>query len=223
MRSYRFLIPLGLVTSGAILLAAGWDVNRLQVWLEKAGIWAPAMFVLTGIPLMSTLLPKTALSLVAGALFGTLVGSGLMLMIAVAAAILNYAIGRWWLHDSILRRLEVQSRADNRSWPRAVHRLAADSGLGFHLLIRLSPIPTMLISYAMGAVGARRVPYLSAAALAVIPQMLWIHGGTLIRAAGENTNSDLHWISGGLALLAAIAISVIVPRGAMRRIREISH
>ncbi len=168
---------------------------------------------------MSMLLPKTAISLAAGALFGTLLGSFLMLLIAVTAAVLNFAIGRWWLHDAILARLQRASETGAVPWAGAVRDLAADAGLGFHLLIRLTPIPTMLISYAMGAAGAKLLPFAGAAALAVIPQMLWVHSGTLMSVSSDGQLGEARWISGIITLIAAIGISCVVPRAAMRRIR----
>jgi uncharacterized membrane protein YdjX (TVP38/TMEM64 family) len=216
---YRSLLPAGLVALGAALLISGVDTAAMEAGLENAGVWAPVLFVVCGIALMSMLLPKTAVSLAAGALFGTQLGSLLLLLIAVTAALLNYAIGRWWLHDAILTRLQRESETGAASWARAVRELAADAGLGFHLLIRLAPIPTMLISYAMGAAGARLLPFAGAAALAVIPQMLWVHSGTLLSVSSDGPLSEARWISGIMSLTAAIGISYVVPHAAMRRIR----
>jgi uncharacterized membrane protein YdjX (TVP38/TMEM64 family) len=172
---------------------------------------------------MSLLIPKTAISVTAGALFGTTLGSSLMVVIGVAAAALNYAIGQRWLGDLIRRRLRQPSGhpcAEESTWTRVVVDLAAEAGFGLHLLIRLSPVPTMMISYAMGAVGARWLPYLAAAAVAIIPQILWVHGGATAITIQDPEASALRWLSGGLSILMAIAVAVIVPREAMRRLQS---
>ena len=141
-----------------------------------------------------------------------------MLIIAVVAAALNYAIGRWWLFESINRKLNDAGQRNRAMWVRAVRDVASDAGFGFHFLIRLSPVPTTLISYAMGASGSRMRPFLLAAAVAVIPQTLWVHGGTAATLIADHNDSALRWTSVAIAVLAAIAISILVPRMAMARI-----
>ena len=110
--------------------------------------------------------------------------------------------------------------ADEQTWTHAVVDLAAEAGFGLHLLIRLSPVPTMVISYCMGAVGARWLPYLSAAAAAIIPQILWVHSGATATMIHNPDATTLRWISGGLSMMVAIAVSMMIPRQAMRRLQS---
>ena len=219
----RLVIPGVLLGCAAAWLWLKADTSRLQTWLDSAGPWAPVAFVSISVVLMSILLPKTAVSVTAGALFGTTLGSSLMVVVGVAAAALNYAIGHWWLGDVIRRRLRQPSHHDSpdqQTWMHAVVELTSEAGFGLHLLIRLSPVPTMVISYVMGAVGARWLPYLAAAAVAIIPQILWVHGGATATMIHNSETSALRWISGGLSIVMAIAVTVIVPREAMRRLRS---
>lgn len=172
---------------------------------------------------MSAVMPKTAVSITAGALFGTTLGSGLMVVIAVIAAWLNYVIGRWWLSGSVERRLQDDTSTagdDRRKWMLALAEVAGGAGFGLHLLIRLSPVPTMVISYCMGAVGARRLPYLLAAAAAIVPQILWVHGGATATAIHGPDTSALRWISGGLSIAVAVFVTIILPREAMKRLEQ---
>jgi uncharacterized membrane protein YdjX (TVP38/TMEM64 family) len=206
-----------------MLLFLGINTSDCRLWLDRAGAWAPLVFILLGISLMSALVPKTAVSVTAGALFGTLLGSCLMLIIAVVAAALNYAIGRWWLHQSINRKLLLASERDHVPWVLAVRDVARTAGFRFHFLIRLAPIPTTLISYAMGASGSRIRPFLLAAAVAVIPQSLWVHGGTAAMLIDDPSPNGLGWTSVIVSVLAAIAISIIVPRMAMTRIESMKN
>lgn len=216
----RFLVPALMLCCGGLLMYHGLDVRDLQTWLVQKGPWAPFAFVVVGILSLSILVPKTVVSITAGALFGTLVGSLTMLVIAVSAAALNYSIARWWLFDSICRKLNGIDQGGRYAWLRAVRDLATDAGFRFHLLVRLAPIPTTLISYAMGASGGKLRPFLLAAAVAVIPQMLWVHGGTAATMIDDARVSGLRWISVVVSVLAAIAIGIIVPHEAMKRVRE---
>ena len=98
--------------------------------------------------------------------------------------------------------------------------MAAGAGFGLHLLVRLSPVPTMVISYAMGACRARQLPYLFAAAVAVIPQILWVHSGTAATLASDSSTTTAQWVSIALAITGGLLVAVIVPREALKRIRE---
>lgn len=184
--------------------------------IAQSGKLAPLVFVLAGIASLTLLVPKTTISVISGALFGTLVGSFLMLLIAVSAAGINYWIGRWWLHGWVQSHFE-----DPRRFPRlwTLHGLAADADVGCHFLIRLSPIPTALISYTMGASGSRFRPFLLATGLAVLPQMLWVHGGTAV-AMDPSSTSAAQWTSVVLAVGAALALSLWIPHVAMTRLNE---
>lgn len=220
-RSYRFLLPLCLVLCGIVLLTSDVDLQSIHAWIRQAGPIAPLVFALMSVVMMSVLLPKTVISVTAGALFGTIWGSLLLLVIAVTAATLNYFVGRWWLHDSILYRLDVSSDSDDKRrivWVRAMRELATDAGFGFHLLFRLAPIPTMIISYCMGAMGARLAPFLLAASVAVIPQMLWVHGGSVAWAADDPLGGALRWVSAIVSISVAVVLSLLVPGAAARQI-----
>lgn len=209
------------------MLWAGFDPRNLDSWMRDCGPWAPPLFVGLGVSAMTLMVPKTLVSITAGALFGTWMGSTLMLITAVLAAILNYSIGRWWLLDSIHRRLVFAENQPqpNRPlvWLGAVKEISTEAGFRFHLLVRLMPIPTTLISYTMGATGSRLRPFLSAAAVAVIPQMLWVHGGTAATMIDGPDASRLRWASIIVSVLAAVAISIIVPREAIKRVEAMNR
>lgn len=217
-RSLRFLVPSMLLLVGIVLALRGYEFSDLQSWLESKGPWAPLAFIFLGFVSMTILVPKTLVSITAGALFGTINGGLLMFFIAILAATVNYGIGRWWLYESINRRFDHPSQQSDQSWSRAVRDLAADAGFGFHFLARLLPVPAAMISYLMGASGSRLGPFLCAAALGVFPQMVWVHSGTAITMIDDPSTTGLRWLGVAISVFAGIAIAVIVPREAMRRI-----
>lgn len=216
-RSYRFLVPLTLVIAGAGLLMSGFEMASVRTWLESTGVWAPILFVFLAIASMSMVLPKTAVSISAGFLFGTQTGFAIMLLVATIAAALNFAIGHWWLHDSILRRSEQDERNPTL---KAIRSVGKEAGFGFHFLVRLAPVPTMVISYTMGAIGAKKTPFLAAAMAGAIPQVLWVHCGSVMRTLGDSAQSSARLISGVVALVAGVLIAVIVPRMVVARIKQ---
>lgn len=212
---YRYIPPLIMVAIGVVLLWRGIDPAQMQTWFLSFGSTAPIMFVAAGVVLMSICVPKTVMSITAGALFGTWWGSGLMLITGISAAMMNYVIGRWWLSDS--RASKATKPVNEDELIPTIRQMAADANFGAHLLIRLSPVPTMVISYLMGACRAKIAPYAWAAAVAMIPQMLWVHSGTVANLAGESTTSPARWVSVAVAVVGGVLVSVLIPREVARR------
>jgi len=215
-RSWLPAIPMA---AGLALWYSGFHLDEMRQWVAASGAWAPLAFVFLGIAALTLLVPKTAVSLLSGAMFGTVLGTLVMLCVAVVAAALNYAIGRWWLRDQVDRAIAA---APSSSWQRAVREVAAEADYRFHLLLRLTPLPTAMISYAMGASGSRVRPFLLGAAIAVIPQSLWVHGGTAVTALDEPDSSPMRWLGIALSIAAATATAIVVPRLAMRRVEALN-
>ena len=100
----------------------------------------------------------------------------------------------------------------------SLRAIIADAGWGLHLLVRLSPVPTMLISYAMGAMKARFVPYMIAAVLAGIPQVAWVYSGAGASRALQDRSTLADWLNLSCSLVVAIAVTVVVSSEAKRRL-----
>lgn len=221
----RFLVrsagPLALAVVGLMLLfRGGLDVVALTESMDGFGAAAPIVFVAIGVVLMSVMVPKTIVSIAAGALFGTGMGTAVMLVTAVIAALANYAIGRWWLGGTLSKWMDRDVGGPSHEWVRMVGLVAKDAGWFVHLLFRLTPVPTMVISYLMGACRARLAPFIAAAAIAIIPQSLWVHSGTAVRLVDDRDAGGLHWAGIVVSIVAAIGIGVVVPRTATRRLRS---
>ncbi|TWT82559.1 SNARE associated Golgi protein [Planctomycetes bacterium CA13] len=213
---FRLIVPAVLLLAALLFAAVGVDVDEVQQWIANQGNAATFLFVVVGIVMMSTVVPKTAIAVSAGALFGMLTGSLLLLLIATLAAMLNYAIGRWWLR----RYLDEKVASSKSPWAAVIREMAAEAGVGFHLLIRLSPIPTMMISYSMGASSARRIPYLIAAIAAVVPHSIWVYSGSSAMVAGSDSGNGLAWLHTAIAITFGLVVGIVVPREAMRRLAK---
>ena len=191
----------------------GLDAAEFKRWLDSFGVLAAPLFVIIGVVLMSICVPKTMMSVLAGALFGTAWGSGLMVITAIIAAMSNYVIGRVFMGNAIQER-------EHREIVRTIIKMAAESNFGEHLLIRLSPVPTMIVSYLMGACRARLAPYTWAVVVAMLPQILWVHSGTAATLAGNGTTTTARLVSIVIAFLVAVVLSLWIPQQALKRLRE---
>jgi len=204
----------------AACVGVGWfatvaDVDLVSDLVELAGIAAPVWFVILGTFLLCLFVPKTFLSLAAGGLFGFATGSLVLILTALASAWVNYHLGRWSLRRNDSQRLPLLVNE--------IGRMAGDAGLGFHLMARLMPVPTTVISYAMGAARARWLPYLGGTLLGALPQLLWVYCGTAAREVQQLSErqevSAARAVAYAISLTAAVLMSIVVPGQVLRRWR----
>ena len=215
------LLPLAVVClCGAIFVYSGIRLDDVTQRLRGTGAWAPFLFGLVGVIAMSIMVPKTWISVAAGALLGTTVGCFTMLLAAMAAASLNYFIGLLWVHRTggptptetlIVPGEEVSLRS-------TIILLAREAGFGIHLLIRLAPLPTCIVSYSMGAASARFLPYLIAAGAAVIPQCFYIHAAAI--ATSDNNDSPYKQVSFYFSIAVILFVVIALPRIVLKRLNE---
>jgi len=119
-------------------------------WLESAlPLLRSPLGAVLFIPLyalwVTLLLPGVWASMLAGALYGTLLGSLLVFVGASLGALTVFLLGRTWLRGWALRRLEGAPKL------RAVEQAVSREGLRLVLLTRLSPaFPFSLLNLAYG-------------------------------------------------------------------------
>lgn len=164
------------------------------------------------------LLPTHATSLVAGYLFGSLLGSTLAWLVVVLAAALSFAVWQRWVGA---RAVQAIAHA-----PRAVAVHQALVGRGFWrtvwviALLRLSPVmPFAATNLLMAAFGVRALPFVLATVLGTTPRAV----GAAVVGAGL---SELDWRAGAgdgsvwLAIGATVLAVVVIGRIARRALRR---
>ncbi|MGC9504706.1 TVP38/TMEM64 family protein [Baaleninema sp.] len=158
-----------LVLGVCILLTAigaywlgGLDTRTVETWLERAGIWAPILYIVLYTLGTLLLLPSTPLNLSGGAIFGPWVGTLWTSVGAVIAAIAAFTftrtVGRTWA----ARRLAG-------SW-QAMDAEIRHGGTFYMFAIRLLPIiPYGLVNFAAGLTAIRFRDYLVGTLLGTVP------------------------------------------------------
>ena len=170
-------------------------------------------FAFVATVMMATVLPKTAVSILCGVLYPLPVACGLIVGIATAAALLDYAAGRC-LHRWVHRRFNPATTLG------AVATTIGGATVGLHLCIRLSPVPSMLVSLVCGSLGCRLLPFSTAAALAAVTQWVWVYAASAtadatIRTAtvtATNPGGGLRWGAALLAIGSAVVVTWILSR-----------
>jgi uncharacterized membrane protein YdjX (TVP38/TMEM64 family) len=181
-------------------VAAMLPLRQLPGLVTHLGPIALVAAVALSVLLLSSLVPRSAISLAMGALFGVLTGTGCALLAAMLAAGVTFAAGRWLGRDFVARHAPARiARFD---------RWLSGRGLLGVIAVRLPPVaPFGLIGYLCGASGVRPRPYLLGTFLAsVLPTFSYATLGSAAMAPGSiNALTFVPSVAGWLAT-AAIAI-----------------
>lgn len=153
---------LALGVGAVALLASQTPLQSLPDQVRGLGAFGPVAAIAAAVPLLMALVPRTALSLACGLLFGAIAGAAVSLTAAVCAATATFLLGRWagrrFVQDRLRGRL---ARAD--AWLARRGTLAV-------VVVRLLPIaPFGLVGYAYGTSGTRMRHYLAGTAIGGAP------------------------------------------------------
>jgi uncharacterized membrane protein YdjX (TVP38/TMEM64 family) len=160
---YRIL---GLAGTMAALAGAATTLplHRLSELVDRLGVAGMLAAVPLGALLLSGLVPRSAISLACGALFGPLAGAACALSAALLAAAGTFMVGRWLGREAVA--------AWSQRWTRLgrLDAITARRGLLAVIVVRLMPIaPFGVIGYAYGASSVRVRHYLLGTLLAGLP------------------------------------------------------
>jgi uncharacterized membrane protein YdjX (TVP38/TMEM64 family) len=164
-RRVPLLVRLGMIALvvGVLAVASSFlPLAEIAGRLRGLGAVGPVAGILMGAALLMVLVPRTALSLVCGVLFGALGGAAVALIAAVVAATLTFWIGRWAGRRTVAAKLGGRlARVD--AW-------LARRGVLAVVVVRLTPIaPFGLMGYAYGTSSTRFRHYLAGTAIGATP------------------------------------------------------
>ncbi len=203
--------------------------ERIAQWLpqleqqaDRLGAVGPmglSAAILIGVPL---LVPDSIFGITAGVAFGLIEGTLCYFGATYLANLLIYAASRRWLRGRVLSRVERRPRLD------AVLRAARSQSLRLIFLLRLMPLNTAIVSYALGAGGIRFRPF-AIGTLGLFPHMfLTVYlGYSAKRLTALSASQQSGWhveqiaLVAGLGAFALLLIQVTrIARSALARIDE---
>lgn len=182
----------------ALLVVPRPEVAELPRLADRLGPLAPVAAVGGGALLMVALIPRTAVTVAWGAIFGPLAGAGYTLAAALLAATAAFAVGRLLGREFVAERLRGRlARLD--------HWFSRQSVLGV-IGVRLLPVGGFgLVSYCYGTTGARLGPFLLGSMLASTPSAF----GYAAVGAAVVSPDEVDWLAvapAGLGLIATAAL-----------------
>ena len=214
------------------LLVLGRQVP-LDEWIEGSrstiqslGVWGPLAFAAVYVASTVLMVPGVILTLAAGALFGSLLGTVTVSLSSVAGAAIAFLIARHLARERVERRLAGNPRFA------AIDRAIGEQGWKIVGLLRLSPaVPFSLSNYLYGLTAVPFWPYVGVSAIAMLPAtFLYVYLGDIgakgVEAAvGAETaaTSGFEWGLRIVGLLATLAVTLYVTRIARRAIQQQTH
>jgi uncharacterized membrane protein YdjX (TVP38/TMEM64 family) len=223
----RFPAPLRwtallLLVAGAAIAARALPLEALLDALTRVsaegGLAGRALFVVVYVAGSLLFVPGSAITLIAGGLFGLLEGLVLVSVASTTAAALAFLIARHLAREPVERLARRHPRFE------AVDRAIAEGGWRVVALLRLSPaVPFSVGNYLFGLTGLRFWPYVATSWAFMLPgTLLYVYLGHVGRAGLEaaegRARTPGEWALLTVGLLATAAVTLYLTRLARRRL-----
>ena len=188
-------------------------IQQFISWVQALGPAGYVAFVLGYAVCCVFLIPASALTLAAGAVFGFWAGSVVVLIGATLGAAAAFLLGRTVLRGRVERFVASRPKLQ------AVDRAIALEGVRLMLLMRLSGFPPFTwINYALSLSGVRFLPYLLTTFFGIIPGVLaftWAGAAGAKALSGEGNRIALT-----VTAVGAVLVSAYIARIAARAVRR---
>ena len=215
----KWIKPIALVIALVALMivaqafGVGERLGDLKEWIAEQGIWGP--FIFAGLYAVAAVLavPGSALTIVAGALFGSVVGVITVIFGATLGASLCFLIARYVARDAL-----VSSLSQNKKFQQ-LDQLTEKNGAIIVAITRLVPIfPFNLLNYGFGLTNVPFRIYVLWSFLCMLPgTILYVVGTDAVATAVEE--GRIPWVLVGIVLLM-IGLLTVVVRKARSKLKE---
>ena len=195
-----------------VLPVAQW-LTAFRAWVAGLGFAGYVLYALVYAVCVVLFIPASILTLGAGATFGVVKGTIVVVIGATLGATLAFIVAR----TIARKRVEAMAAKDRRF--RALDRAISTEGAKIVLLVRLAVVfPFTYTNYVFGLTGVRILPYALATLVGIIPgSIAFVYIGAAAAAATTGKVKLVVYIAG--AVLALIA-SAFVARVAVKAIHR---
>ncbi len=211
--------PIALIAAIVAMLVAarfmglGEQLGALRDWIESLGSLGPVVFVLLYAVAVVAALPGSALTLAAGALFGSVVGVIVVSIASTLGASLAFLVGRYFARNAVAGWLSGKEKFQR------LDRLTEQQGAVIVAVTRLVPIfPFNLLNYGFGLTRIPFWTYVFWSWLCMLPgTVLYVVGADAVTKAV--VQGEAPWLLIGAVVAAAGVLAVLV-RYARRRLHD---
>ena len=187
---------------------------EFQAYVRGAGAIGYVAYIIVYAICVVLFVPATILTLGAGAIFGLVRGTLVVIAGATLGATLAFLLAR-----TVLRK-RIEKMAERNPKFKALDRAIAREGTKIVFLVRLSVLfPFTWINYAFGLTGVRLGTYVLTTLVGIAPATFaFVYIGSIANeAATANRARLIVYIAGGIA---ALAVSLLIGRIATKAIRS---
>ncbi len=188
-------------------------LDELRGWIKGLGAWGPAVFVLLYIAAVVAAIPGSAVTVAAGALFGSAAGIILVSIGSTIGAGFCFLIARFFARNAVAKWLSSNEKF------RKLDQMTEQHGAIIVALTRLVPIfPFNLLNYGFGLTKIPFRTYLFWSWLCMLPATAIFVIGTDAFVKGVS-EGKVPW--GLIALVAGVTVLLgFLVQSARKRLRE---
>jgi len=191
----------------------GDKLGELRGWIAEQGAWGPVVF--SGIYAVATVaaIPGSALTIVAGALFGSVIGVMSVIVGATIGASFCFLIARYFARDAIASSLGKSEKFQK------LDTLTEKNGVIIVAITRLVPLfPFNLLNYGFGLTKVPFWTYVLWSGLCMLPGTILYVGGTDAIATAVR-DGKVPWVLVGVVGLIIVLLTIIT-RQARGKLKE---
>jgi len=211
--------PIALIAAIVVIIIAakvfglGDRLGALRDWIQALGAWGPAVFVFMYAAAVVAALPGSALTVAAGALFGSVLGVIVVSIASTLGAALSFLVARYFARGAVAGWLSDKEKF------RRLDRMTEERGAIIVALTRLAPIfPFNLLNYGFGLTRVPFWTYVFWSWLCMLPgTVLYVVGADVVTKAV--VQGEVPWLLVG-TLVAAAAVLAVLVRQARRKLQD---
>ncbi|UCD56667.1 MAG: TVP38/TMEM64 family protein [Candidatus Hydrogenedentota bacterium] len=212
-RPIALIVVLVAILVLARVFGLGDKLGALRDWIGGLGAWGPAIFVFLYAAAVVAALPGSALTVAAGALFGSVIGVIVVSIASTLGASLSFLVARYFAREAVSRWLSTKEKFQK------LDRLTEEQGAIIVALTRLVPLfPFNLLNYGFGLTRVRFWTYVFWSWLCMLP-------GTVLYVVGADaftkgiSQGKVPWLLIGTVAVVLIVLTILV-RFARRKLQD---
>jgi uncharacterized membrane protein YdjX (TVP38/TMEM64 family) len=195
-----------LILIAAKVFGLGERMGALRDWIQAMGPMGPAVFILLYAVAVVAALPGSALTVAAGALFGSVLGVIVVSIASTLGASLSFLVGRYFARGAVAGWLS------NKETFQKLDRLTEEQGAVIVAVTRLVPIfPFNLLNYGFGLTRVPFWTYVFWSWLCMLPgTVLFVVGADVVTKA--IVQGEVPWLPVGALVVTAAVLALLVKR-----------
>jgi len=207
---------IGLIIVLARVFEADQYLGSLRDWIDGLGSWGPVVFILIYAVAVVAAIPGVALTVIAGALFGSAIGIVVVSIAATLGASLAFLVARYFARDATARWLSQKETF------RRLDEMTETHGATIVALTRLVPIfPFNLLNYGFGLTRVPFWTYVFWSWLCMLPgTVLYVVGADAVTRAVTQGQVPWSLVLGVAAAAVVLAVLVRFARAKLQRTQE---